>query len=106
MLYEVITQVIVVEPELEQAIIKEIGDDIDIIAILTHAKARSETLYEARYNDRGYLIYLEGTTLERIVYNDDFGHATVIRFFNVLQNTPLENETLKAHIPKDYDLIR
>ena len=99
-------QVTVVEPELEQAIIKEIGDDIDIIAILTHAKARSDTLYEARYHDRSYLIYLNGTTLERIVYDDDFGHSTVIRFFNVQQNAPIESELLKAHIPKGFDLIR
>lgn len=99
-------RVAIVEPELEQAIVREIGEDIDIFSILHNAKQRSSTHYEAEFNERSYHIYLTSDTLSEIRYVDDFANTTRIVFTNVIHNAPLDPSTLEAVIPKGFDLIR
>ncbi|MBN2895757.1 MAG: outer-membrane lipoprotein carrier protein LolA [Campylobacterales bacterium] len=99
-------RVVIVEPELEQAIVREITEDIDIFAILQNAKQRSSKHYEAEFNERGYHIYITPNTLSEIRYVDDFANTTRIVFSNVIHNAPLDPATLEAVIPKGFDQIR
>lgn len=98
--------VTIIEPDLEQAIVKKLDNTIDLISILKSSKEINPTHYLALYNGREYHIHLKNKTLSSIDYNDDFGNFTTINFFNVLHNGPIDSATLKAVIPKGFDIIR
>ncbi len=98
--------VTIVEPDLEQAIIRDIGDTIDIIAILKASQKIDDTHYRAHYNDKSYDIFLKDNTLGAIRYVDDFGNKSAIEFSDLKLNLPVQSSQLKAVIPEDYDIIR
>ncbi len=99
-------RVVVIEPELEQAIIRDIGEDIDIFSILKSAEKRSETHYEAHFNERSYHVYIKANQLSEIRYEDDFANLTRIIFHQIVHNAPLDETSLEAVIPQHFDLIR
>lgn len=105
-IYVTFSKVTIVEPDLEQVIYKDIGDTIDLIAIISHAKALSPEHYLAQYNNKDYHIYLNKKLLSSIVYRDDFDNKTVIKFDHIKQNYDLNTSHLEAVIPEDYDVIK
>jgi outer membrane lipoprotein carrier protein len=105
-IYVKYTRVTMIEPDLEQVIMKSIGDDIDLIRIISHSKKVSDNHYIAKYNDRDYHIYLDKDVLKSLEYIDNFGNATVIEFKDMRQNEKFDDSNLEAVIPEDYDVIK
>jgi len=99
-------EVIVVEPELEQAIIKKIGDNFDFFSLIKHAKKIDKMHYIAYFKEKDYFITMEGDRLISIAYKDDFDNSVTIDFKDVAVNKKIEKEAFTPHIPEDYDLIR
>jgi outer membrane lipoprotein carrier protein len=105
-IYVAFSKVTIVEPDLEQVIHKDIGDTIDLIAIISHSKELTQEHYVAEYNNKDYHIYLDKNLLRSIAYRDDFGNNTVIDFDHIKQNHDLNTSYLEAVIPEDYDVIK
>lgn len=99
-------QVIVIEPDLEQAIIKKISNDIDLFALIASAKPIGDEIYEAHYADQIFTIRLKRGVIELIKYLDPFENRVIIAFTDQKQNKEIDDDKFFARIPKSYDIIK
>ena len=99
------TKVVVIEPELEQAIITNIKETPNLTAILANAKPNKNGVYEASFDDVKYLIELKGDLPSKISYTDKMDNKVVINLSNVRKNAPVNEAIFKPAIPKNYDII-
>ena len=99
------TKVVVIEPELEQAIITNIKETPNLTAILANAKPNKNGVYEASFDDVKYLIELKGDLPSKISYTDKMDNKVVINLSNVRKNAPVNEAIFKPAIPKNYDMI-
>ena len=99
-------KVVIVEPELEQAIIKKIGDNFDFFSLIKHAKKIDKNHYLANFKEKNYFITMQGDTLVSIKYKDDFDNSVSIDFKNAEVNKKIAGVVFVPQIPEDYDLIR
>ncbi len=105
-IYITAKEVTIVEPELEQAIVKHLGNTIDILAILASAQKESKNSYVATYNDKEYRIALQESKIKTITYYDAFENTVKIIFSAQQINHKIDNSHFKAHIPADFDIIK
>lgn len=98
--------VVIIEPDLEQALMRSIEKDIDLLAILKSAKPLGNGQYEARFESQQFFITLDKGVIQQINYTDMFDNKVVLKFKEQLQNTPIDEDIFKAKIPVDYDIIR
>ena len=96
----------IIEPELEQAIIKKLDNSIDILAILASAKKESKDHYNAVYNDKTYHIKMIKRQIHSITYSDTFDNTVKITFTKQQINKNISDSKFSAVIPVDYDLIK
>ncbi len=96
----------IVEPELEQAIVKKLDNSIDILAILASAKKESKARYIAFYDDKEYVVLMKGQKIASITYHDAFGNVVKISFSAQEINKNINDTSFDAHIPPDYDVIK
>ncbi len=99
------TKVVVIEPELEQAIITNIKETPNLTAILANAKPNKNGVYEASFDDVKYLIEMKGDLPSKISYTDKMDNKVVINLSNVRKNAPVNEAIFKPAIPKNYDII-
>ena len=99
------TKVVVIEPELEQAIITNIKETPNLTAILANAKPNKNGVYEASFDDVKYLIEMKGDLPNKISYTDKMDNKVVINLSNVRKNAPVNEAIFKPAIPKNYDII-
>lgn len=98
--------VTIVEPELEQAIVKKIGNSIDILAILASAHKESKNHYTAYYNNKEYHITLQSNTIKAISYTDTFDNIVKITFSKQQINQKIDDSRFTINIPADFDIIK
>jgi len=98
--------VTIVEPELEQAIVKKLDNNVDILAILASAKKESTNHYSAMYDDKQYLIEMKEGLIHSITYNDTFENIVTITFTKQKINKKISNTKFKPIIPLDFDIIK
>ena len=99
-------KVTIVEPELEQAIIKKLDNSIDILAILAAAKQETKNSYIAFYNDQKYHILMQGDMIKTIRYSDAFDNVVTIEFSAQQLNKTVEDNRFDANIPEEFDIIK
>ncbi len=99
-------KIIVIEPEIEQAIIKQIGEDFNFFEILENAKKIDKDTYLAKFKNKEYILKVKGSEIESISYKDELENSVVIKFKNQKENKAIPLEAYKPHIPQDYDLVR
>ena len=104
--YITTSNVTIIEPELEQVIIKQLENSIDILAILAAATKVTENQYNAYYHDKEYKINLENSEIKTISYHDAFDNLVVITFTTRKVNAPIEDALFYPSIPRDFDIIR
>ncbi len=97
--------VVVVEPELEQVIIRKIHEDFDIFALLKSAKEIGKNKYEAPYKDVVFTLYYDGKDIQKLQYNDNFDNLVTITFTNQKYDITLEDTLFKPDVPNEYDMI-
>ncbi len=98
--------VTIVEPELEQAIVKKLDNSIDILAILAAAKKNSRERYTAYYNHQQYHISMQGDMIKSISYSDAFDNIVTIVFTAQQINKDIDDSRFHADIPEEFDIIR
>ncbi len=100
------TSVTIIEPDLEQAIIKRLDDDIDFLAIIKNAKKLKNNHYVADVQNQKYNITLADGVVKNISYKDEFDNKIDIKFDSPKQNTAINESIFKPSIPSDFDIIR
>lgn len=99
-------EVTIVEPELEQAIVKKLSNSIDILAILATAVKVRKNHYTAYYDEKEYHILMNGDKIVSISYRDAFDNTVKITFSNQQINTKIDDTHFQADIPLDFDVIK
>ena len=98
--------VTVVEPEIEQAIIRKIASDFDFFNMIQKAKKITDNLYIATLNESKYTIKIEKAMIKSISYLDGFENKVSIIFNNQSKNRVIPEDIFRAKIPVEYDIIR
>ncbi len=98
--------VTIIEPELEQVIIKRLGNSIDLLAILASAKKEGKNSYSTFYDNKEYHIMIKGDMITSISYKDAFDNVVKIVFTAQQINKRIDNKRFKADIPADFDIIK
>lgn len=99
-------KVVVVEDELEQAVISKLENTPNITKLLKSAKRIKDTLYKTEFDDVEYLVTTDGDLPKRIDYQDKLGNKIKIVFQNVKKDVTIDEATLTPIIPSFYDVIR
>ncbi|MBA1432377.1 MAG: outer-membrane lipoprotein carrier protein LolA [Epsilonproteobacteria bacterium] len=97
---------IIIEPELEQAIIKKIGDNLDFFQLIKHAQKLDNERYLAHYNNTTFIISTKGNKIVSIAYKDEFENRVTIDFTHQIVNKKMDKREFSPNIPDEYDLIR
>lgn len=98
--------VVIVEPEIEQAIIKRLKSNFDFFNIIKNAKKISKNEYIATHNKTDFKIVTNGKLLESISYKDEFDNKIIITFKNQKHNIKLDKMLFIPDIPIEFDVIR
>ncbi len=98
-------QVVIVEPELEQAIITNLHNTPNLTEILKSAKKINDSTYETTYDDIKYVIHVKNEKIDSISYHDKLENGVVIQLLNQAINTFLDDTLFRATIPKGFDVI-
>ncbi|NPA81341.1 MAG: outer membrane lipoprotein chaperone LolA [Epsilonproteobacteria bacterium] len=98
--------VVIIEPELEQAIFSKLKQVPNILNILQKAKKIKPNVYVARCCKKSFWIYLKRGVISKITYKDKMQNRVTILFFNQKVNRKIPAKTFKYHIPKGYDLLK
>jgi len=99
-------QAIIIEPDLEQAIIKKIGKNLDFFKLIENAKKLSREKYLAKYNNTTFTIQTKNGTIVSISYEDELENRVIIDFTHQIENKKIAKEVFTPNIPDDYDVIR
>ncbi len=98
--------VTIVEPDLEQVIMRKIDRDIDLLAILAGSKPLGNGKHEAYFENQRFVITEKEGIIEQISYLDTFDNKVVLNFSKQKKNAPLADEMFLVSFPRDYDIIK
>ncbi|NWF66012.1 MAG: outer-membrane lipoprotein carrier protein LolA [Campylobacterales bacterium] len=99
-------ELLIIEYDLEQAIITKMDDAIDFLSILKSAKKADNNLFKANYEGVEYSIFLtEKSKIEKITYTDKNENQVEIKLTDSKINQKLDSEALKCSIPSEFDII-
>jgi outer membrane lipoprotein carrier protein len=99
-------KVVIVEPEIEQVIIKNIDSTFDFFVMIRDAKKIADNRYEANYKNTKFLILLKNNLIESIEYKDEFDNNVKILFENQKQNIKIDEDTFMPKYPVEFDIVR
>ena len=105
-IYVTAYKVVIVEPEIEQAIVKVIQNDFDFFSMIKNAKEIKKNIYSATFKESKFTIKLKQKKIESITYIDEFENHVLITFTKQVQNRNIDVKTFKVSIPIEYDIIR
>lgn len=98
-------QVVIIEPELEQAIITDLQNTPNITKLLKNSKKIDKNTYQTSYDEIIYNITTKNNTIQSISYKDKLENKVTIHLFNQQKNIILDDNLFFAKIPMDFDVI-
>ena len=98
--------VTIVEPEIEQVIIKRIESNFDFFKMIENAKKLKDNVFEANYKESTFKIIQKNNLIESISYIDEFENSVKIVFKNQKQNHSIDLKTFTPNYPLYFDIIR
>jgi len=98
-------KVVIIEPELEQAIFAKLDKVPNILSLLKKAERISKNTYITAFNNTNYKITLNGDKIEKITYKDELQNKVTILFSHQKSNEPIKNDKFVYKIPGDYDIL-
>ena len=99
-------EVTIVEPEIEQVIIRRIDSSFDFFNMVKNAKKVKNNLYLARYKESTFTITTKNNLIESISYLDEFENKVKIVFENQKQNEKIDAELFIPRYSLEFDIIR
>lgn len=98
--------VTIIEPDIEQAIVRKIDSDFDFFKMIQKAKKITNSKYIATVNSTKYTILLDNTLIKSISYLDEFENKVNINFNNQSKNGKVSKNIFIPNIPVEYDIIK
>lgn len=99
-------EILIIEYDLEQAIIAKLDEAIDFLSILKSAKKIDNNSYKAIYDGVSYdILTTKNNKIETIKYIDKNENQVEISIIEPKINEKLENEQLKCQIPANFDIL-
>lgn len=99
-------EVTIVEPEIEQVIIRRIESNFDFFKMIHNAKKIEANRYVANYRDVKFTIIMKNKFIESISYLDEFENNVKIVFKNQKQNQKINETVFRPFFPLEFDIIR
>jgi outer membrane lipoprotein carrier protein len=99
-------EVTIVEPEIEQVIVRTLESNFDFFKMISNAKKIAENKYLAHYKDSKFTIIKNGSLIESISYLDEFENRVQIKFKNQKQNQHVNKAIFTPSFPLEFDIIR
>ena len=99
-------RLVILEPQLEQATIRSLGDEIDFLEIIKKAKKIDSDHHKATVNGQTYTIIFKNDLLSAIQYNDTYDNHVTIQFLKPTHNTAIPSSRFVPAIPAEYDVIK
>ncbi len=98
--------VVIIEPELEQAIFAKLSKVPNVLSLLNRAKTISNNKLQTTFNNIVYTITTDGSKIKRIDYTDEIQNRVTISFDAQKVNSPIDRTKFTYHIPEDYDILQ
>ena len=99
-------QITIVEPEIEQVIIRNINSTLDFFNMIKNAKELKKGVYEASFENKIFTITTKEKIIDSISYIDEFENRVKILFLNQIQNKEINKEIFRPKYPLEFDVIR
>jgi len=100
------SEVTIIEPEIEQVIIKKVELKFDFFNMISKAKKIKKDTYLTKYNNSEFTIILSEKLIKSITYIDEFENNIEIIFKNQKQNNKIDLKKFTPIFPLYYDVIR
>ena len=98
-------KVVIIEPELEQAIFAKLDKVPNILTLLKQAEKIGENRYVTTFNNTRYTISLKKGILQKITYTDELHNKITILFNNQKSNIKISDKRFAWKIPEDYHIL-
>jgi len=95
----------IIEPDLEQVIVKKLHNSIDFFKIIKNARKIDKNKYVAEFQSVHYTINIIDSDLKSIEYKDQLDNAILINFTKQVVNKAMSIKEFEPFIPSEYDLI-
>ncbi len=96
----------IVEPEIEQVIIKNLDTNFDFFNMIKNAKKIALDIYFVKFKNVEFYIKTKDNLLYSISYIDEFENAVKIIFSNQLYNQEISEKRYIPSFDLDFDVIR
>lgn len=98
--------VTIIEPEIEQVIIRQIESNFNFFNMIKNAKKVKENTFVAHYKESIFTITTtKESYIKSISYIDEFENKVVIVFDKQKQNETVNSDLFIPKIPSDFDII-
>ncbi|MCW8838494.1 MAG: LolA-like outer membrane lipoprotein chaperone [Thiovulaceae bacterium] len=95
----------IVEPEIEQVIIRRIESEFDFFQMIKIAKEIDKNSFLTVYNNTNYTIKINNGLIESISFLDQFENKVKIKFSNQKQNHTIDKNVFIPNYPMDFDIV-
>lgn len=99
-------QVVILEPQLEQAIITKLKELPNLTLIMEQATKVSKNEMQAKYKNIIYNIVFKDDLPAMIYYKDEFENIVKIHLKNVKIDQEINPLIFKVHVPKEFDIVK
>jgi len=99
-------KVTIIEPELEQVIIRHIKSNFNFFNMIKNAKKITSNQYLTTFNNVKFTITTKNKKIKTIKYFDEFENKVKIIFKNQKQNIKINNNLFLPKYNLDFDVIR
>lgn len=98
--------VTIVEPEIEQVIIKRIESSFSFFNMIKNAKKIADNTYQAYYKNSKFVIVKDKGSIQSISYLDEFENSVKITFKNQIVNKKIDTKLFTPKFSLDFDIIK
>ncbi len=98
--------VTLIEPEIEQAIIRKIELNFNFFKMVKKAKKIGKNSYIASFQNSDFKIVINENLIQSISYRDEFDNSVEILFEKQKQNIKMDETIFTPYIPLNFDIIR
>jgi outer membrane lipoprotein carrier protein len=95
----------IVEPEIEQVIIRKFHNELDFFQLIKKAKKISKNSFVTVNNNTKYTIEINNEMIRSVSYLDQFENKVKILFSNQKQNHKIDKDKFLPKYPMDYDIV-
>lgn len=98
--------VTIVEPEIEQVIIKEIDSNFNFFNMIHNAEKVKENTFVTTFKESKFTITTKNNFIKSISYVDEFENKVMIVFENQKQNENVDTKLFIPKFPSNFDIIK